>query len=60
MPRQELWLGFGDLRKLILQHIGDAGMERTTRLAEQRAIRSVLHKGVLEQIARMRRHALPK
>src|ERR1700730_18362708 len=60
VPGQQFRLVRGNLRKLALQHVGDTSVQRPTRLAQQRAIGSVLHKGVLEQVARMWRHALPE
>ena len=39
---------------------GDTGVQRAPRLAQQRAIGGVLHECMLEQISRVRRHALPE
>src|SRR5258706_13923980 len=44
MARQQLRLTLGDLRKVAFKGLGDAGMKRTSRLAQQRAIGRVLHK----------------
>ena len=60
MTRQQLGLAFGDVGELAFEGFGDAGMKRASRLAQQRAVGRVLHQGVLEQIGRMRRHALPE
>jgi hypothetical protein len=56
-PKQ-LRLALGDLDKLAFEGFGYPGMKRTSGLAQQRAIGSILHQGVLEQVSRMRRHAL--
>src|SRR5215471_11320505 len=53
-------MAFGSLRKLALQGFRDTGVKRPSRLAQQRAIRCVLHERMLEQVGRMRRHALPE
>ena len=58
--RQELRLALGDLGELAFEGFGDTGVKRASRLAQQRAIGRVLHQRMLEQIARMRRHALPE
>jgi len=59
MARQQFRLILRDLHKLGLDGFGDASVERASQLAQQRAIGRVLHQGVLEQIGRMRRRALP-
>ena len=38
-----------------LEDLGDAGVQRAPRFAQQRAVGSVLNKCVLEQISRVRR-----
>jgi len=58
--RQDLRLAFGSLGELAFKGFGDAGVKRASRLAQQRAIGSVLHQCMLEQVARLRRHALPE
>ena len=60
VPRQQFRLVLVKLGELTLQGLGDSGMKRTSRLAQQRAISRVLHQRMLEQIACMRRHALPE
>jgi hypothetical protein len=45
-------LGFKDFR--------DSGVKRTSGLAQQGAVGSILHKGVLEKITCMRRRCPPK
>src|ERR1700737_5314158 len=53
VPGQQLRLVRGNLGKLALQHVGDTSVQRPTRLAQQAALSSVLHKVVLVQGARM-------
>ena len=60
MTRQKLRLVLGNLRELVFKNFGDASMKRPAWLAQQRAVSSVLHQRVLEQVGRMRRHALPE
>ena len=60
VTRQQLRLVLGDFRELAFEGFGDAGVKRASRLAQQRAIGRVLHQGMLEQIGRVRRHALPE
>ena len=60
VTRQQFGLALGDLRELAFKSFGDAGVERASRLAQQRAIGRVLHQRMLEQIGRVRRHALPE
>ena len=45
---------------MAFEGFGDTGVKRASRLAQQRAIGRVLHKGMLEQVGRMRRRALPE
>jgi hypothetical protein len=59
MPGQQLRLALGNLGELALK-VGNSGVKRTSRLAQQRAISRVLYQRMIEQIARMRRHALPE
>ena len=58
MTRQNLRLALGDLGELAFKGFGDPSVKRAPRLPQQRAIGGVLHQGMLEQIARLRRHAL--
>src|SRR5450631_951190 len=60
MPRQQFRSVLSDFREFALDGFGDAGMEGLSRLAQQRSISSVPHKGVLEQISRMRGQVTPK
>ena len=60
VTRQQFRLALGDFGELAFEGFGNAGMKRASRLAQQRAISRVLHQGMLEQVARMRRHALPE
>jgi len=60
VTRQQLRLVLDDLGELGLKRFGDTGMKYTSRLAQQRPVGRVLHQGVLEQVSRMRRHALPE
>jgi hypothetical protein len=56
---QQLRLTLGNFRELVFKSFGDAGVQRASRLAQQRAVGCVLHQGVFEQVGRMRQHALP-
>jgi len=58
MPRQQIRLGLGDVSKLPFERVGDTSVECAPRLAQQGAIGRVLHESMLEEIDRMRRHAL--
>ena len=58
VTREQLRLVLGDLRELALKGLDNAGVKRSSRFAQQRAIGRVLHQCVLEQIGRVRRHAL--
>ena len=60
VTRQQFRLVLGNLSELAFKCFGDAGVQRASRLAQQRAVGRVLHQGVLEQVGRMRRHALPE
>ena len=60
MTRQNLRLVLGDFGELAFKGFGDASVQRASRLAQERAIGGILHQGVLEQIGRVRRHALPE
>ena len=60
MPRQQLRLALGNLRELALEGFGNTSVKRTSRLAQQCAIGRILHQSMLEEISRMRRHALPE
>ena len=59
VTRQQLRLALGDLGELAFECFGYSGMKHASRLAQQRPISRVLHERVLEQITRVRRHALP-
>src|SRR6516164_5238627 len=58
--RQQFRMAFGNLRKLALQRFRDTGVKRASLVPQQRAIGRVLHERMLEQVGRMRRHALPE
>ena len=58
--RQDLGPALGSLGEFCFKGFGDTGVERASRLAQQRAIGRVLHQGMLEQVARLRREALPE
>ena len=60
MVGEQLGFGLGKLRELAFKGLSDASMKRTSRLAQQRAIRRILHQGMFEQIRRMGRDALPE
>src|SRR5262249_35026201 len=57
---QNLRLGGHDRRELALQRLDDPVMELLAPAPQQRAVGSVPHQGMLEQIARMWRRALPE
>ena len=58
MVGEHFRLAFGDFGELAFEGFGDAGVKCSSRLAQQRVLGHILHQGVLEEIARMRRHAL--
>ena len=60
VTRQQLGLALGNLGELAFKGFGDTGVKRASRLAQQRAVGRVLHQRMLEQVGRMRRHALPE
>jgi hypothetical protein len=60
VSRKKFRLALSNLGELTFESIGDTGVKRPSRLAQQSAVGRVLHEGVLEQVSRMRRHALPK
>ena len=60
VTRQQLRLVLGNLGELAFEGFSDASVKRASRLAQQRAVGRVLHKCVLEQISRVRRHTLPE
>jgi hypothetical protein len=60
MMRQQLRLALGDLSEPALEGFGDTGVKRPARLTQQRAVGRVPHQSIVEQIGRMRRHALPE
>src|SRR5262249_27233653 len=55
-----LRLAFSNLWELALKRLGDASVQRPSRLPQQRAVGRVLHKCVLEQITRVRGQTLPE
>jgi hypothetical protein len=58
--RQDLGLSLRDLAEPTFEGFRDTGVKRASRLAQQRAIGRVLHQGMLEQVARLRRHTLQR
>ena len=60
MARQQFGLVLGSIGELDFEGFGDASVKHASRLAQQRAVGRVLHKCVLEQVCRVRRHTLPK
>jgi hypothetical protein len=60
MVRDDLWLSIGNGSEAVAQYFGNAGVQRASWLAQQRAVGGVLHEGVLEQVGCMGRHTLPK
>src|SRR4029077_14477988 len=58
VTRQQLGLLLGDLRELTFEGFGDSSMKCASRLAQQQAISRVLYQCMLEQVSRVRRHAL--
>ena len=58
--RQDLRPALGSLGELGFKRFGNTSMKRASRLAQQSAIGCILDQGMLEQVARMRRHALPE
>ena len=58
MPGEQFWLALAYLWEFRLEGLGDLGMQGAAWFAQQRAVGGVLHQGMLEQIARMWRHAL--
>ena len=58
MARQEFRLAFRHLWKRVFNNFSDALVQRAAGLTQQRAMGRVPHQGMLEQVARMRRHAL--
>jgi hypothetical protein len=58
VSRKKFRLALGNLSELTFESIGDARVERTSWLAQQRAISSILHQCVLEEVSRVRRHTL--
>jgi hypothetical protein len=54
MTSQKFGLVISDVSKAAFEGFGDAGVQRTSRLAQQGVIRRVLDQRVLEEIARMR------
>jgi hypothetical protein len=60
VARQQFRLVLGDLGEVAFKRFSNTGVQRAPWLAQQGAKRGVLNESVLEQIGRMRRHALPK
>ena len=60
VPRRQLGLAIGDVRKVAFERLGDAGVKRTAMLAQQAAISRVLHQGMFEEIACVRQNTLTK
>ena len=60
VTREEFRLVLGDLFEFALEGLSDAGVKRTSWLAQQRAICNVLHQGMVEQVGRLRRRTLPE
>jgi len=56
--RQDLRSAFGSIGESAFKDFGDTGVKRAPWLAQPRAIGRVLHQGMLEQVACLRRHAL--
>ena len=56
--RDQLGLGLDGLRKLLLQHLSDLLVILLPGALEQRLIGRILHQGMLEEIARLRRQPL--
>ena len=56
VTRQQLWLVLGNLGELAFKGFSNACVKRASRLAKQRAIGCILHKCMLEQVGRLRRH----
>ena len=40
---EQFWLVLGNLRELALKRVGDPGVKRASRLAQQRSISCILH-----------------
>src|SRR6266516_3104232 len=60
VTRQQLGLVLGDLRELTFEGFGDSGMKRTSRLAQQRAVRRIPYQCMLEKVGLVRRATLPE
>ena len=60
VTRDQLRLALGDFVELVFQSFGDASVQRTSALAQERAVGRILHQAMLEQIGRVRRLTLPK
>ena len=60
MTSQQLRLTLGDLSELAFKNIGDSRMQCTSWLPQKRAIGDVLHQGMFEEIACVRRYTLPE
>jgi hypothetical protein len=57
---EEFGLIFGYLGELALEAFRNAGVQRTSRLTQERPVSCVLYKCVLKQIGRMWAHSLPE
>ena len=60
MTRQNLRLVVGNVSEMTFEGFGDVGVQRASRLAQQRPISRVLYECVLEQISGMWPYTLPK
>ena len=60
MTRQQFGLVLSNVSELAFKSFGNASVKRASRLAQERAVGSILHQSVLEQISRVRRHTLPE
>src|SRR5262245_1175532 len=54
MTRNQLGLVLGDLRKLTFEGFRDCGMQRTSRLAQQRTVCRISYQRMLERVGRVR------
>ena len=60
VTRQQFRLVLSDLGEVAFEGLGNAGVQRASRLAQKRAVGRILHQSMFEKIACVRRHALPK
>src|SRR6516164_3632006 len=59
VPRQKLGLALANI-ELLVENGCDASVQLLPSFAEQGVVSNILHEGMLEQIMRVRRQALPK